>query len=67
MLAITLHTPLPVIWTFTFGMIDRYARALPKLAPLINPLAGGGESDGEPLTDPDAIRASLKAIGVKSR
>ena len=40
-LAIVTHTPEPVVWSYTLGGLARRIALLPKMLPLINPLASG--------------------------
>jgi len=68
MVALVTHTPEPTVWRYTMRQIMERVRALPALMPLINPFAAGDESEKQkPLTDPDAIRMTMRMIGVKSR
>lgn len=64
--ALITHTPEPVVWTYTIGMVYRRLVALKTVAPFINPFAAGGE-DKKAISDPGQIRAFNRMIGLKPK
>jgi hypothetical protein len=66
MIAAVTSTPLPVVWSMTIGQCVRYTRAMPSILSSVNPLVAAMLSkDEEPMTDPEAIRATLRGLNVK--